>query len=97
MQDEAPRAAAAAGDRGGNVVVGFALGQEDIQLPGIEEGQGCVYVLAKAAYGLDHFAWKGLVRSFQEPASLLPLFPFSLGGLGAAIFFAVSGFCLHLF
>jgi peptidoglycan/LPS O-acetylase OafA/YrhL len=49
-----------------------------------------------AAYGWDHFVWKGLVRSFQEPASLLPLFPFSLGGLGVAIFFAVSGFCIHL-
>jgi peptidoglycan/LPS O-acetylase OafA/YrhL len=38
----------------------------------------------------------GLGSFVSGAASLLPLFPFSLGGLGVAIFFAVSGFCIHL-
>lgn len=49
-----------------------------------------------ASYGWDHFPWNGLFRSFDEPRSLVVLFPLSLGGLGVAIFFAVSGFCIHL-
>jgi len=48
------------------------------------------------AYGWNHFPWHGLFRSFNEPRSLVILFPLSLGSLGVAIFFAVSGFCIHL-
>ena len=49
-----------------------------------------------ASYGWDHFPWHGLFRSFDEPRSLVLLFPLSLGSFGVAIFFAVSGFCIHL-
>jgi len=49
-----------------------------------------------ASYGWDHFRWHGLFRSFDEPRSLVLLFPLSLGSFGVAIFFAVSGFCIHL-
>ena len=49
-----------------------------------------------AAYGWNHFPWNGLFRSFDEPRIPVLLFPLSLGGLGVAIFFAVSGFCIHL-
>lgn len=48
------------------------------------------------SYGWNNFPWRGLLRSFDEPRSLVLLFPLSLGGLGVAIFFAVSGFCIHL-
>lgn len=48
------------------------------------------------SYGWNHFPWRGWLRSFDEPRSLVLLFPLSLGGLGVAIFFAVSGFCIHL-
>ena len=49
-----------------------------------------------AAYGWNRFPWHGLFRSFDEPLSLVLLFPLSLGSFGVAIFFAVSGFCIHL-
>jgi len=49
-----------------------------------------------SAYGWDHFAWKGWVRDFNEPGIPLFLFPLNFGPMGVAIFFVVSGFCIHL-
>ena len=62
VQGEAPGEAAAAGDRRRDKVRSFALGQEDIRPPGIEESQGCVHILAKAASG-----WR-----FEDLNSALP-------------------------
>jgi len=49
-----------------------------------------------SAYGWNHFPWKGLIRDFHEPTLLLLLFPINFGILGVAIFFVVSGFCIHI-
>lgn len=49
-----------------------------------------------AAYGYDQLPWDGQVRNFDATASFLWLYPFTYGMAGVAIFFAVSGFCIHL-
>lgn len=49
-----------------------------------------------ATFGYDKLPWKGLFRSFDAPASFLLLTPLGYGGFGVAIFFVVSGFCIHL-
>jgi peptidoglycan/LPS O-acetylase OafA/YrhL len=50
-----------------------------------------------ASYGWDSFAWKGLFRDFEQPRSLVLLYPLTYGGtLGVAAFFVISGFCIHL-
>jgi len=48
-----------------------------------------------ASYGMKQvISWKGWIRDLSE----MPFFlqPFSAGLLGVAIFFVVSGFCIHL-
>jgi peptidoglycan/LPS O-acetylase OafA/YrhL len=40
--------------------------------------------------------WHGWLRDFHIPFDHLVLFPFTLGWAGVAIFFVVSGFCIHL-
>ena len=40
--------------------------------------------------------WNGWFRNFHAPASFVALWPLTLGASGVAIFFAVSGFCIHL-
>jgi len=47
------------------------------------------------AYGGTLLPWQGWFRSFSVRPSFLVLFPFSLGTAGVAIFFIVSGFCIH--
>jgi peptidoglycan/LPS O-acetylase OafA/YrhL len=48
-------------------------------------------------YGFDELPWEGWVRGFPDDTpSFLLLLPFSFGGTaGVAIFFVVSGFCIH--
>jgi peptidoglycan/LPS O-acetylase OafA/YrhL len=48
-------------------------------------------------YGLQSLPWNGLYRSFDVTASFAFLLPFQFGGSGVAIFFAISGFCIHFF
>ena len=48
------------------------------------------------SYGIDELPWNGLWRSFHVPPSVFVLFPATLGKVGVAIFFVVSGFCIHL-
>jgi peptidoglycan/LPS O-acetylase OafA/YrhL len=49
-----------------------------------------------STFGYEDLPWHGWVRSFSVPVSFLWLLPFSFGQVGVAIFFVVSGFCIHL-
>lgn len=50
-----------------------------------------------AGLGVDHLEWNGWWRDFAHaPGTLLLLMPISFGWIGVAVFFAVSGFCIHL-
>lgn len=49
-----------------------------------------------AAYDFTELPWKGLFRDFQALHSPLALYPLTYGSMGVAIFFVVSGFCIHL-
>jgi peptidoglycan/LPS O-acetylase OafA/YrhL len=46
------------------------------------------------SFGADEMDWNGLVRNLHSP--LLYVAPASMGWIGVAIFFVVSGFCIHL-
>lgn len=48
------------------------------------------------AYGIEELEWDKLFRNFDAPTSFLALYPLTYGRMGVAIFFAVSGFCIHL-
>jgi peptidoglycan/LPS O-acetylase OafA/YrhL len=49
-----------------------------------------------AAYGFTELPWKGLFRDFQALHSPLVLYPLTYGSMGVAMFFVVSGFCIHM-
>jgi peptidoglycan/LPS O-acetylase OafA/YrhL len=49
-----------------------------------------------ASFGYDHLEWNGLFRNFDAAPSFLALYPFTYGSAGVAVFFVVSGFCIHL-
>jgi peptidoglycan/LPS O-acetylase OafA/YrhL len=46
------------------------------------------------SFGADELGWNGLVRDVHS--QLVYVVPASMGWIGVAIFFAVSGFCIHL-
>jgi len=48
-----------------------------------------------ASFGFDKLQWDGLFRDFDVSRSFLALYPFTYGSAGVAIFFVVSGFCIH--
>lgn len=48
------------------------------------------------AFGFDRLPWKGLFRDFGCTRTFLPLYPLTYGWAGVALFFVVSGFCIHL-
>jgi peptidoglycan/LPS O-acetylase OafA/YrhL len=47
-------------------------------------------------YGMWELPWDGWMRDFSVPVSYLCFLPLSFGYAGVAIFFVVSGFCIHL-
>jgi peptidoglycan/LPS O-acetylase OafA/YrhL len=49
-----------------------------------------------ASFGYDHLAWGRWFSDFSAPWSFLVLLPCTLGWAGVAVFFVVSGFCIHL-
>jgi peptidoglycan/LPS O-acetylase OafA/YrhL len=48
------------------------------------------------SYGFDKLPWAGMLRDFDVPRSFLLLYPLTYGSAGVAVFFVVSGFCIHL-
>lgn len=49
------------------------------------------------AFGRKGLEWAGWWRDFgQVPKSFLPMLPLTFGWIGVAMFFVVSGFCIHL-
>jgi peptidoglycan/LPS O-acetylase OafA/YrhL len=48
------------------------------------------------SFGFNELKWHGLTRDFEVPRLFLFLLPASWGFLGVAIFFVISGFCIHL-
>ena len=48
------------------------------------------------AFGRDELPWGPWFRDFNVPGSFLLLLPATFGWVGVAIFFVVSGFCIHL-
>lgn len=49
-----------------------------------------------ASFGFDKLQWNGLFRDFDTSESFLALYPITYGSAGVAVFFVVSGFCIHL-
>lgn len=54
-----------------------------------------LYHALGAAVGYYNQPWKGMFPDFSAAGTFWPLFPLTLGGCGVAIFFVVSGFCIH--
>lgn len=48
------------------------------------------------SFGQGHLNWDGLFRDFNAPTSFYAVLPLAYGSLGVAVFFVVSGFCIHL-
>src|SRR5437660_8666897 len=48
------------------------------------------------ACGRNQLPWANWIADFDASRTFLVLLPFSLGWSGVAIFFVVSGFCIHL-
>jgi peptidoglycan/LPS O-acetylase OafA/YrhL len=55
-----------------------------------------VYHSLGVAYGRDQLPWGHWFRNFNASHSFLLLIPATFGWVGVAIFFVVSGFCIHL-
>ncbi len=49
-----------------------------------------------ASVGLDRLPWNGWFPDFSAQPALTWLYPLTMGWIGVPIFFAVSGFCIHL-
>jgi peptidoglycan/LPS O-acetylase OafA/YrhL len=47
-------------------------------------------------FGYDSLPWDGCIRDLSGQTSFLFFLPLSIGQVGVAIFFVVSGFCIHL-
>lgn len=52
--------------------------------------------LLGASFGYDRLPWEGLFPSSPNSRSFFLLYPLSYGSAGVAVFFVISGFCIHL-
>lgn len=72
------------------------------RIPGLDHLRGiaiCMvlaYHSVYAMFGYDQLGWKENFPNFDHPNLFLALSPATFGYGGVAIFFAVSGFCIHL-
>lgn len=48
------------------------------------------------AFHYDHLPWNGVFRDFSGDWKFLLFYPLTYGSAGVAVFFVVSGFCIHL-
>ena len=48
------------------------------------------------AFNMHYLKWSGIMRDFHVSRSFLLVLPATLGWAGVPVFFAVSGFCIHL-
>lgn len=55
----------------------------------------CFHLLP-ASFGYEQLPWNGLFPGQPESRSFYLLYPLSYGNLGVAVFFVISGFCIHL-
>jgi len=55
-----------------------------------------LFHLLGAVCGVSHLPWGSWFSQFEASKAYWFLLPFSLGWCGVAIFFVVSGFCIHL-
>jgi peptidoglycan/LPS O-acetylase OafA/YrhL len=71
-------------------------------LPFLDQFRGVAIILVflyhsiYQAFRRDELNWSGWFRDFNAPGTFLGLYPVTWGWTGVAIFFAVSGFCIHL-
>ncbi|MCX6967571.1 MAG: acyltransferase [Verrucomicrobia bacterium] len=55
------------------------------------------HALSAGCGGMGQLHWRRSFRDFHDaPPNFLPFLPMTLGWLGVAVFFALSGFCIHL-
>lgn len=54
-----------------------------------------LYHALGVSYGTDRIKWNGLFRDFSAVGSFPVFYPLTYGWAGVAIFFVVSGFCIH--
>lgn len=52
--------------------------------------------LLAASFGYEQLPWQGLFPGQPESRSFYLLFPLTYGWAGVAVFFVISGFCIHL-
>lgn len=52
--------------------------------------------LLGASFGYDRLPWEGLFPGAPPSRSFFLLYPLSYGNAGVAVFFVISGFCIHL-
>ena len=55
-----------------------------------------LYHSVAATFGTFELGWTGFLHDLNVSRSFLAILPATLGWLGVAIFFVVSGFCIHL-
>jgi peptidoglycan/LPS O-acetylase OafA/YrhL len=72
------------------------------RVPGLDALRGVailmvfVYHGLHATFGFDQLKWSGWFPDFHVAKSFLVLFPATFGSGGVAVFFVISGFCIHL-
>lgn len=104
MRERRQLSLVAAGESSGTVDNANATRKPHVRIDFLEPIRGfAVFVVfayhayRKAVHEQPLFDWNGWLPDFSNRASYMPLFlPVNLGVAGVAIFFVVSGFCIHL-